>query len=79
MNWDPLTEDERAQLIEEKDIFHSTPGMQLVANAALPSVDAAKSKEPAMELLKQKSDIAIEELKFYGYLDPGGDFVDQSK
>ncbi|MDD2524495.1 MAG: hypothetical protein PHT81_06600, partial [Endomicrobiaceae bacterium] len=79
MGWDPLTEEERAQLVEEKEVFHSTPGMQLVANAALPSVDAAKDKEPAMELLKQKSDIAIEELKFYGYLDPGGDFVDQSK
>lgn len=79
MGWDPLTEEERAQLIEEKEVFHSTPGMQLVANAALPSADAAKSKEPAMELLKQKSDIAIEELKFYGYLNPDGDFVDQSK
>ena len=79
MGWDPLTEEERAQLVEEKEVFHSTPGMQLVANAALPSVDAAKDKEPAMELLKQKSDIAIEELKFYGYLDPGGGFVDQSK
>jgi hypothetical protein len=29
----------------------------------------AKDKEPAMELLKQKSEIAIGELKFYGYLD----------
>jgi hypothetical protein len=78
MDWEPLTDDERAQLVEEKGTFHSTPGMQLVTNAALPSVDAAKDKEPAMDLLKQKSGIAIEELKFYGYLNPDGDFVDKS-
>lgn len=68
MGWDPLTDKERVQLAEEKEIFHSTPGMQLVANAALPASNVAKDKEPAMELLKQKSEIAIEELKFYGYL-----------
>ena len=69
MGWDPLTDEERAQLAKEKETFHSTPSMQLVANSALPAANAAKDKEPAMELLKQKSEIAIEELKFYGYLD----------
>lgn len=69
MGWDPLTDEERIQLEQEKTIFHSTPGMQLVTNTALPASNAASSKEPAMELLKQKSEIAIEELKFYGYLD----------
>jgi hypothetical protein len=69
MNWDPLTDEERTQLADEKEIFHSTPGMQFVANAALPATNVARDKEPAMELLKQKSEIAIEELKFYGYLD----------
>ena len=69
MGWDTLTAEERTQLVEEKTIFHSTPGMQLVANTALPAADASKDKEPAMELLKQKSEIAIEELKFYGYLE----------
>jgi hypothetical protein len=70
MGWDPLTPEERTQLEAEKALFHSTPGMQLVANAALPATtNVAASKEPAMELLKQKSEIAIEELKFYGYLE----------
>lgn len=68
MNWEPLTDEERKQLEAEKQIFHSTPGMQLVANS-LPTTNVAKDREPAMELLKQKSAIAIKELKYYGYLE----------
>ncbi|MGB5101540.1 MAG: hypothetical protein WBN94_13205, partial [Methanothrix sp.] len=68
MGWDALTDEERKQLEAEKQIYHSTPGLQLVGNASLPATNVAKDKEPALDLLKQKSEIAIEELKYYGYL-----------
>jgi hypothetical protein len=64
MSWDPLTPEERTQLESEKQIFHSTPGV-VIGNSLATNV--AKDKEPAMELLQQKSAIAIEELKHYGY------------
>ncbi len=67
MGWDPLTTEERAQLEAEKQIFHSTPGI-MIGNS-LPATNVAKDKEPAMELLQQKSQIAIEELKHYGYME----------
>ena len=67
MGWDPLTPKERAQLESEKQIFHSTPGV--VIGNSLPATNVAKDKEPAMELLQQKSAIAIEELKYYGYME----------
>jgi len=34
--------------------------------------NVSKDKEPALELLQQKSAIAIEELKYYGYLEEAG-------
>ena len=67
MGWDPITDEERTQLEKEKQIFHSTPGV--VIGNSLPAINAAKDKEPALELLQQKSAIAIEELKYYGYLE----------
>ena len=70
MGWDPITDEERAQLEKEKQIFHSTPGV-IIGNS-LPAINAAKDKEPALELLQQKSEIAIEELKYYGYLEAEG-------
>lgn len=70
MGWDPITDEERAQLEKEKQIFHSTPGV--VIGNSLPAINAAKDKEPAQELLQQKSAIAIEELKYYGYLEDTG-------
>ena len=74
MGWDPLTDEERTQLEKEKQIFHSTPGV--VIGNSLPAINAAKDKdedkEPALELLQQKSAIAIEELKYYGYLEEAG-------
>lgn len=74
MGWDPLTDEERTQLEKEKQIFHSTPGV--VIGNSLPAINAAKDKdedkEPALELLQQKSAIAIEELKYYGYLEDMG-------
>ena len=67
MGWDSLTKEERTQLEQEKQIFHSTPGV--VIGNSLPATNAAKDQDPAMELLQQKSAIAIEELKHYGYLE----------
>jgi hypothetical protein len=74
------TEDERVQIEEEAKFIGrpSTPAPQMPfgqgetrsiqqnAIKAKPE-DDSDGKEPAMELLKQKSKIAIEELKFYGY------------
>jgi hypothetical protein len=72
------TAEERAQIEEEAKFIgkQSTPGPQvpfgrgealpLQQNAASVS-DREDNEEPAMELLLQKSKIAIEELKHYGY------------
>jgi hypothetical protein len=68
------TEEERAQILEEAKFIGkaATPQMpfgQGEAEPVPPQQNAAKDdvEEPAMELLKMKSKIAIEELKHYGY------------
>ena len=75
------TEEERAQIEEEAKFIgkQSTPAPQMPFGqgevATMPiqqnvasASDAEDDEEPAMQLLKQKSKIAIEELKYYGYL-----------
>ena len=69
------TEEERAQILEEAKFIGkvATPQMpfgQGEAEPVLPQQNAAANDdvdEPAMEILKMKSKIAIEELKHYGY------------
>ena len=68
------TEEERTQILEEAKFIGkaATPQMpfgQGEAEPAPPQQNAANDdvEEPAMEILKMKSKIAIEELKHYGY------------
>jgi hypothetical protein len=73
------TEEERAQILEEAKFIGKLAAPQIPfgqseAEPIQPQQNAASGKddpEPAMELLKQKSKIAIEELKHYGYLPSG--------
>ena len=75
------TAEERAQIVEEAKFIgkQSTPAPQMpfgqgevadmpIQQNAASASDAEDDEEPAMELLKQKSEIAIKELKYYGYL-----------
>ena len=75
------TAEERAQIEDEAKFIGklSTPAPQMpfgqgevapmpIQQNAASASDAEDDKEPAMELLQQKSKIAIEELKHYGYI-----------